>query len=496
MNDCTLSCIISADESLGCACRAALDLQLRPVPDAGVWESGMPVHQSVLELIGNTPIVKARRLDCGGCELFFKLESNNPGGSIKDRIGLSMIEGAEQTGRIKPGDTLVEGTAGNTGIGLALVAQQKGYRLILVVPDKMSREKIFNLKAMGAEVVLTRSDVAKGHPQYYQDLAERIARETPGAYFVNQFGNPDNPRAHESVTGPEILRQMDGRLDAVVFGCGSSGTMTGLSRHFAAEAPHVELILADPVGSILAQFINEGTLSAKSASWMVEGIGEDFLPSISDFSRVKKAYAITDKESFLAGRELLAKEGILGGSSTGTLLAAALKYCREQAQPKRVLVLVCDTGNKYLSKMYNDYWMLDNGFLAREPYGDLRDLILRPYSQRDTVVVGPAEPLTTAYQRMKLYDVSQLPVMDGDKIVGIVDESDVLLHVYADETKFRDPVSTAMISKLQSLEVKSPIEALLPVFDEGHVAIVMDGEKFLGLITRIDLLNYLRRRVQ
>jgi cystathionine beta-synthase len=456
----------------------------------------MPVHQSVLELIGNTPIVQARRIDSGPCELFFKLESANPGGSIKDRIGLSMIEGAERAGNIKPGDTLVEGTAGNTGIGLALVAQQKGYRLILVVPDKMSREKIFNLKAMGAEVVLTRSDVAKGHPQYYQDLAERLARETPGAYFINQFGNPDNPRAHEEITGPEILRQMDGRLDAFVFGCGSSGTMTGISRHFATAAPNVELILADPVGSILAQYINEGTLSTKSASWMVEGIGEDFLPSISDFTRVKKAYAISDKESFLAGRDLLAKEGILGGSSTGTLLAAALKYCHEQTSPKRVLVLVCDTGNKYLSKMYNDYWMLDNGFLERRNTGDLRDLILRPYSQRDTVVVGPAEPLTTAYQRMKLYDVSQLPVMDGDQIVGIVDESDVLLHVYADETKFRDPVSTAMISKLQMLDVKSPIEVLLPVFDAGHVAIVMDGDKFLGLITRIDLLNYLRRRVQ
>jgi cystathionine beta-synthase len=456
----------------------------------------MPVHQSVLELIGNTPIVKARRIDSGLCELFFKLESHNPGGSIKDRIGLSMIEGAERAGKIKPGDTLVEGTAGNTGIGLALVAQQKGYRLILVVPDKMSREKIFNLKAMGAEVVLTRSDVAKGHPQYYQDLAERLARETPGAYFINQFGNPDNPRAHEESTGPEILQQMDGRLDAFVFGCGSSGTMTGISRHFATAAPNVELVLADPVGSILAQYINEGTLSTKSASWMVEGIGEDFLPSISDFSRVKKAYAISDKESFLAGRELLAKEGILGGSSTGTLLAAALKYCREQTSPKRVLVLVCDTGNKYLSKMYNDYWMLDNGFLDRRSTGDLRDLILRPYSQRDTVVVGPAEPLTTAYQRMKLYDVSQLPVMDGDQIVGIVDESDVLLHVYADEAKFRDPVSTAMISKLQMLDVKSAIEDLLPVFDAGHVAIVVDGGKFLGLITRIDLLNYLRRRVQ
>ena len=314
----------------------------------------MTIHNSVLELIGDTPIVKAQNLDCGKCELFLKLENSNPGGSIKDRIGLSMIESAEKAGKIKPGDTLVEGTAGNTGIGLALVAQQKGYKLVLVVPDKMSREKIFNLKAMGAEVVLTRSDVAKGHPQYYQDMAERLARETPGAYFINQFGNPDNPRAHEESTGPEILRQMDGKLDAIVFGCGSSGTMTGLSRFFAKSAPNVALVLADPVGSILAQYINEGTLSTKSASWMVEGIGEDFLPSISDFSRVKKAYAITDKESFLAGRELLKREGILGGSSTGTLLAAALKYCREQTSPKRVLMFVCDTGNKYLSKMYND----------------------------------------------------------------------------------------------------------------------------------------------
>lgn len=456
----------------------------------------MTIHASVLELIGRTPIVKAQHLDTGPCELFLKLESMNPGGSIKDRIGLSMIEAAEREGRIKPGDTLVEGTAGNTGLGLALVAQQKGYRLVLVVPDKMSREKIFNLKAMGAEVVLTRSDVAKGHPQYYQDLAAHIAQETPNAYFINQFGNPSNPLAHEEGTGPEIWKQMDGRLDAVVFGVGSSGTMTGLSRYFARTAPQVELVIADPVGSILAQYINEGILSSKSSSWMVEGIGEDFLPSISDFSRVTKAYAISDKESFLAGRELLLKEGIFGGSSTGTILASALKYCREQTTPKRVLAFVCDTGNKYLSKMYNDYWMLDNGFLDRTVYGDLRDLILRPYAQHDTVVVGPNEPLTTAYQRMKLYDVSQLPVMDGDRIVGIVDESDILLHVYNREDRFLDPVSTAMVSTLQMLDVKSPIEGLLPVFGAGHVAIVVDGGRFLGLITRIDLLNYLRRRVQ
>lgn len=456
----------------------------------------MSIHQSVTELIGNTPIVKSRHLDTGVCQLFFKLEAFNPGGSIKDRIGLTMIEAAEQRGDLKPGGIIVEGTAGNTGIGLALVAQQKGYRLILVVPDKMSREKIFNLKAMGAEVVLTRSDVAKGHPQYYQDLAEQIARDTPGAYFINQFGNADNPRAHEEGTGPEIWAQMEGKMDAIVFGVGSSGTVTGLSRFFRREAPHVELVLADPVGSILAQYINEGTLSTKSGSWLVEGIGEDFLPPISDFSHVKKAYAVSDRESFLAGRELLAREGILGGSSTGTILAAALRYCREQTEPKNVVMFVCDTGNKYLSKMYNDYWMLDNGFLERPHHGDLRDLILRPYSQRDTVVIAPTDALTVAYQRMKLYDVSQLPVMQDDQIVGIVDESDVLMHVYGDESRFRDPVATAMIDQLDKIDVHASVESLLPVFQRGHVAIVMDGTQFLGLITRIDLLNYLRRRVQ
>lgn len=455
----------------------------------------MTIHDSVLELIGGTPMVRARHLDTGPCELFLKLELNNPGGSIKDRIGRFMIEAAEREGKISPGATLVEGTAGNTGLGLALAAQQKGYKLLLVVPDKMSREKIFNLKAMGAEVRLTRSDVGRGHPDYYLDLAETIARDTPGAYYINQFGNPNNPLAHETVTGPEIWEQMGREMDAIVFGVGSSGTVTGLSRFFARAAPRVELVLADPQGSILAGLVNEGRAPDVVGTWTVEGIGSGFVPSIADLSRVHRAYQVTDKESFLAGRELLRKEGILGGSSSGTILAAALRYCREQTAPKKVVAFVCDTGNKYLSKMYNDYWMLDQGHLEREQYGDLRDLILRPYSARDTVVVKPDDLLLVAYQRMKLYDVSQLPVMDGDRIVGILDESDVLMHVFGDEARFRDPVSTAMVAKLDLVDVRRPLAELIPIFDRGHVAIVMDGERFLGLITRIDLLNYLRRRV-
>jgi cystathionine beta-synthase len=454
----------------------------------------MAVANNVLDLIGNTPIVRINHMDAGPCELFIKLESDNPGGSIKDRIGLHMIEAAERDGTLKPGSTIVEGTAGNTGLGLALVAAQKGYRLLLVIPDKMSREKISNLKAMGAEVVLTRSDVAKGHPEYYQDKAKRLAEEMDNAFFINQFGNPANPEAHELSTGPEIWQQMDENLDAIVVGVGSSGTVTGLSKYFAHAAPNLEIILADPVGSILSEYINDGTLSDKSGSWLVEGIGEDFLPSISDFTRVTKACAISDQESFDTARELLRVEGILGGSSTGTLLAAALRYCREQKEPKRVLTFACDTGNKYLSKMYNDYWMRDLGFIEQEQHGDLRDMIARPYSSHDTVTVGPDEPLANAYTRMKLYDVSQLPVMVDDQIVGIIDESDVLAAVHENRDRFADLVDSAMVTELTVLDVKADPEQLMPIFANDYVAIVKDGEEFLGLITRVDALNYMRRR--
>jgi len=454
----------------------------------------MATYDNVLELIGETPIVRVNHLDTGPCELFVKLESQNPGGSIKDRIGLVMIEEAEKRGDLKPGATLVEGTAGNTGLALALVAQQKGYRLILVIPDKMSREKISNLKAMGAEVVITRSDVGKGHPEYYQDLAKKIADETPEAYFINQFGNPDNPLAHERLTGPEIWRQMDEDLDAVVVGVGSSGTITGLSRYFATAAPDLELVLADPEGSILAEYIATGNVRDDGGGWLVEGIGEDFLPGISDFSRVGRAYTISDRDSFLTARELLRTEGLLGGSSSGTLMAAALRYCREQSAPKRVLTLLCDTGNKYLSKVYNDYWMREQGFVDTESHGDLRDLIARPVQTHDAILVRPDEPLSNAYKRMKLYDVSQLPVLADDRIVGIIDESDLLVAIYAHEERFNDPIRSAMVTQLESVQVDAPIDSLLPIFNRDLVAIVLDGERFLGLITRVDLLNYLRRR--
>jgi cystathionine beta-synthase len=451
---------------------------------------------TVLDLIGNTPLVEVLRMDAGPCRLFLKLEHHNPGGSIKDRIALSMIEDAERQGKLKPGSVIVEATAGNTGLGLALVAVLKGYRLLLVVPDKMSQEKIFHLRAMGAEIVMARSDVKKGHPEYYQERAAEIALRTPGAFYINQFANPANPRAHEESTGPEIWVQMNHDVDAVVAGVGTGGTITGIARFFAHASPQTEIVLADPQGSVLAKYIETGKIPGEVGSWLVEGIGEDFIPPVCDLSRVKKAYSIPDAEAFAVLRTLLKTEGIMAGTSSGTLIAAALRYCREQTAPKRVVTLVADSGNKYLSKVYNDYWMLDHGFIKRETYGDLRDLISRRHKEHAVATVNADETVTAAYQRMKLYDVSQLPVLKDGKIVGIVTEEDILLEVYENPEHFREPVSAAMESNLVTVPPNAPVEKLREIFERGMVAIVVDGEEFLGLITRIDLLNWLRRRTQ
>ncbi len=358
----------------------------------------------------------------------------------------------------------------------------------------MSQEKIFHLKAMGAEVMLTRSDVSKGHPEYYRDVAERLARETPNSFFVNQFGNPANPLAHEETTAPEIWEQTDRDLHAVVCGVGTGGTLTGLSRFFARTAPHVEMVLADPSNSILATYAKTGEVAKAPAGWLVEGIGGDSIPPVADFSRVKLTYSIPDSEAFRTCRELLAKEGIIAGTSTGTLLAAALRYCREQKSPKRVVTFVCDSGNKYLSKVYNDYWMLDQGFLERERFGDLRDLIARRHWEHAAITVNSTETVMAAYRRMKLYDVSQIPVMQDRRIIGIVDEEDILLEVFANPEHFNEPVTKAMESHLVTVPVDAPVSQLMEIFNRGMVAIVMKGTEFQGLVTRIDLLNWLRRR--
>ena len=468
----------------------------RPRARRGGGKAGGKEGDGLLRLIGNTPMVELTRFDTGPCRLFAKLEFLNPSGSIKDRIALSMIEGAEAEGHIRPGGTLVEATSGNTGVGLALIGALKGYRVVIVIPDKMSQEKIFHLRAHGAEVRVTRSDVPPGHPEHYMEMARLIAEQTENGFYVNQHSNPHNPRAHEEGTGPEIWDQMNHDLDAVVCGIGTGGTITGIGRYLTRAAPHVEMVLADPEGSVLVDYLETGELT-EAGSWLIEGIGEDMLPPVGDLSLIGRAFRVSDADSLRAARELLRREGIMGGSSTGTLLAAALRYCLEQTQPKRVVMIVPDNGLKYLSKMYNDYWMRDQGFLERESHHDLRDLIARRHSDFATVTLGDGDTLLAAYSKMKLYDVSQIPVLDdAGGVIGIVDESDVLLSVFRNEDSFNQPVASAMTRRLETVDADRPIEDLMPIFQRDHVPIVMAEGKFLGLITRIDFLNHLRRRMR
>lgn len=456
--------------------------------------SAAPVFGNILEMVGNTPMLELQRMDTGPCRLFVKMESMNPGNSIKDRIAIRMVEAAERDGRLKPGGRIIEATAGNTGLALALIAAQKGYKCTLVIPDKVSDEKIAHVRAMGAEVVLTRSDVEKGHPDYYQDIATRIAAEDPDALYIDQFNNAANVAAHHDTTGPEIWAQMDHDVDAFVAGVGSGGTVTGIGGFLKSQDPSIEMVLADPDGSILAPKVNEGR-DVKAGSWLVEGVGEDFVPSILDLGLVDSAITVPDGEAFEVARELLLKEGILAGSSVGTLLGAALRYCRAQTEPKRVVTVICDHGAKYLSKMFNDHWMIDKGFIQRPTHGNLRDLIGRRHLDREDYVLSPDVPLSQAIKRMAMYAISQMVVMVDGAVCGIIDESDVLMAMVHDKENAHRPVSDFMTRRLETISPDASINDLVPVFKADRVAIVMDDEHYYGLITKIDLINFLRKQL-
>ncbi|GBF88277.1 cystathionine beta-synthase [Raphidocelis subcapitata] len=524
----------SAAAAAAAAASAAMHKLLATAAPKSVLSLPPPVG-SVLDLVGNTPILKVSdKFDTGCCELFLKLESQNPGGSIKDRIALSMVAAAEAEGRLRTGGRIFEATAGNTGLALALVAARRGYRLTVVVPDKMSDEKIASLRGMGAEVVLTRSDVVKGHPDYYQDLAARLAREAEAAtgepvLYIDQFNNPANPAAHFAGTGPEIWAQLGGRVDAFVAGVGSGGTLAGAGAFLKSVNPNVDLVLADPVGSVLAPLVESGSCG-KAGSWLVEGIGEDFVPSVLDLSLVTRAYSITDAEAFAAARELLRSEGVLAGGSAGALLAAALKYCREQTVPKRVVTIVCDSGARYLSKQFNDFWMREQGLHPRPATGDVRDLIARRHLEGEDVWVTPELPVDQAIRRMRAHGISQMavlaepdgadaPAVDGGsanggaaggaapaaaggveaaRVVGIIDESDLLLALLRDGPgATARPVSRYMEPRVETVAPTAAPAELLPVLRAGRVAVVAGpgGAPFYGLITNIDLINYLRARV-
>ena len=456
----------------------------------------MDVKDSLIELIGNTPMLKLKSLDTGPCDLYVKLELNNPGGSIKDRVGLSIIEEAEKSGDLQPGGTIIEATAGNTGIGLALIAALKGYKIILVIPDKMSREKILHLEGLGAEIILTRSDVAEGHPEYYQDVARKLASETPGSFLANQFSNPANPTAHRTTTAPEIWKQMGGQIDAVVAGVGSGGTLTGMAEYFKSQDPSICMVAADPEGSIISDAVLKGDYSYDGGSWLVEGVGEDFIPDTFEVSLMDDAETVSDKEAFEVLQIILKEEGILGGSSTGTLVAAAAKWCRKQTEHKNVVTFICDTGNKYLSKAFNKAWLHDNNLLETEKFGDLRDLINRRADKGEMISVSPTDTLLVAYNRMRASDISQIPVINNDKLMGLLDEEDLLFTVSKDSEAFSNKVSSHMIEKLDILQFVASEDELLSVLSEGKVAIIYANETFIGFITKVDLINYYRNKIK
>ena len=315
---------------------------------------------NVLEMIGNTPVLKINNIDTGKCDLYVKMESLNPFGSIKDRVGLKMIEDAESQGLLKEGSTIIESTAGNTGLGLALAAKLKGYKLILVIPDKMSEEKIMHLEAMGVDIIMTRSDVENGHPEHYQSIAENLLKTTPNSFFANQFENESNPKIHFETTGPEIWDQMDGNIDAFVAGVGTGGTISGVGAFLKSKNSDIKVVVADPVGSVVADAVNTGEFKYDGGSWSVEGIGEDYIPKNLNLDVIDEGIYVSDVEAFKTIDLLLQKEGILAGSSCGTLVNAAVKWCRNQAEAKTVVTLICDTGNKYLSKAFNKEWIKKN----------------------------------------------------------------------------------------------------------------------------------------
>ena len=450
------------------------------------------INNSLLEMIGNTPLLEIKNIDVGVCRLFVKMESQNPGGSIKDRVAISIIEQAEKDGLLKPGGTIVEATAGNTGIGLALVGVLKGYKVILVIPDKMSREKILHLKAIGTEIVFTRSDVSKEDPEYYHNIAERIVKETPGAFYANQFGNPANAKAHEETTAPEMWEQMDHNIDAFVAGVGSGGTLSGVGKFFKNVSPSTQIVAADPEGSIIFDAVKKGTFSYEGGSWFVEGIGEDFIPDVLDLSYIDDAVTIPDSKAFETLDLLLKKEGILAGSSAGTLVAGAIEWCKSQTEPKRVVSLICDTGNKYLSKAFDDAWLSNNGLNVRNLRNDLSDIVVMRADKQQVISVKENDTVLIAYNRMRNSDFSQLPVLENDKLVGTISEDDILNYCAENKDGFNQSIDKVMSNNLHKIDCRASVDDLSLVLSKDNFAMIMEDETFIGIVTKVDLLAYLK----
>ncbi|MEM8885906.1 MAG: cystathionine beta-synthase [Planctomycetota bacterium] len=450
------------------------------------------MYDSILEAIGHTPMVRLNTIGRRtGCELLAKCEFLNAGGSVKDRIGKRMVEEAEKAGRIKPGDTLIEPTSGNTGIGMALAAAVKGYRMIITMPQKMSREKQVVLEALGAEIVRTPTEAAWDSPESHIGVAKRLEEILPNAHILDQYGNDDNPLAHYEGTGVEIVEQTGGKLDAMVMSVGTGGTITGVAKRLKEEIPGVHIVGVDPEGSILA---GPGPI----ASYKVEGIGYDFIPDVLDRGLVDQWVKSRDRESFLMARRLIRQEGLLVGGSCGATVWAAMKVAEEMGPGKRIGVLLADSVRNYMTKFLDDTWMRESGFTESRWESNTVGDMLRSMPPRELHSARPTESVGEACTRMKEHGVSQLPVVETDgRLVGMIAESDVLSRIVHGHTTLEDTVAETMMRNPRTVHVDDDARSLTELFSEGFIGVAVDDHHQLqGVITKLDLVDFLTHSVE
>ncbi len=447
------------------------------------------ILDSILDAVGSTPMVRLARIGRDlPAELVAKCEFMNPGGSVKDRIGVRMLLDAEREGRIKPGDTLIEPTSGNTGIGMALAAAVRGYRVIITMPEKMSQEKQVVLEALGAEIIRTPTEAAWDSPESHIGVARRLKEVIPNSYILDQYANPSNPLAHEEGTGREIIAQCEGKLDAVVMTAGTGGTISGVAREIKRQLPHVKIIGVDPEGSILA---GPGEIK----SYKVEGIGYDFIPDVLDRRLVDRWIKSHDRESFAVARQLIRQEGLLCGGSSGAAVWAAMQVAREMKPGQRVVVLLADSIRNYLSKFVDDKWMRQQGFLRAEwEVGTIGDVV-RALGRREVITVDLNDQVDVATDRFKQHGISQLPVLDGGKLAGILTESDLLHHLVSGRVDKSTIVAEVMERKVSTVSLHASSSELPRIFERGEVAVVVDDERqVLSLLTKMDLIEMLAAR--
>jgi cystathionine beta-synthase len=442
------------------------------------------MHESILQSVGRTPLVRLRRITEGvQVPIYVKVEAANPGGSVKDRVAVAMITDAERRGLLRTGGTIIEATAGNTGVGLAMVAAVKGYRCIFVLPDKMSAEKISLLKAYGAEVVVTPTSVAPDSPESYNGVADRLSREIPGAWRPNQFINLSNPDVHYRTTGPEIWQQTEGRVTVFVSGVGTGGTISGVGRYLKEMNPDVKIVGADPEGSVLS--------GGSGKPWKVEGIGEDYVPKTFNSQVVDDWVRVGDAESFHVARQLARREGMLLGGSTGTNVAAALRYARRLSGEQLVVALGSDTGRNYLSKFFDDQWLTENKLTQTEqPAYSLGDL-LQSRGQRQLLTIRPDTTVAAAIELMQGKGISQLPVLEKGKPVGSIQEVTVARVLHDERDPETVPVGEVMARPLPQLDVGVHLDEAYRLLMAGHTGVLAtEAGKVVDIVTRIDLVQY------